>query len=145
MEEIKTVNLYIDTSVRGPRKINGAYGFVLETSTAAGPATFTKVTKLDETTEHQSLCKAIREALQRIKKPCRVVVHTQSEYIVAAIKFWLQTWKDSDWLNAKGKEVADADSWQEIASRYEIELDAVIDITHQYKEWLCSETKRAAK
>lgn len=145
MEEIKTVNLYIDTSVRGPQRKKGAYGFILETITAEGPATLSKITKLEETTEHQSLCLAIREALQRIKKPCQVVVHTQSEYIVAAIKFWLQTWKYSDWLNAKGKEVADADSWQEIASRYEIELDAVIDITHQYKEWLCSETKRAAK
>lgn len=145
MEEIKTVNLYIDTSVRGPRRKRGAYGFVLETITAKGPATCTKVTKLEETTEHQSLCLAIREALQRIKKPCRVVVHTQSEYTIAAIKFWLQTWKDSNWINGKGKEVADAESWQEIASRYEIELDAVSDNTHQYREWLRSETERAAK
>lgn len=145
MEEIKIVNLYIDTSVRGPRKKKGAYGFVLETVTAAGPVTLTKITKLEQTTEHQSLCMAIREALQRIKKPCRVVVHTQSEYTIAAIKFWLQTWKDADWKNKKGVEVADAESWQEIAGRNEIELDAVSDNSHQYREWLRAETDRAAK
>ena len=38
----KEVRLYIETSIRGPRRRTGAYAYVLEYRSAAGPVTLTE-------------------------------------------------------------------------------------------------------
>lgn len=144
--ELKEVNLYIDTSIRGPKRKVGAYGYVLEYKAAQGPVTRTKVEKTEyETTEHQSLCKALLAALKRINTQCRLNIYTDSKHIGDVFSnHWLSEWYYNGWQTKKNTPVVNAELWKEI---YEIikNLDVQVKVKedHTYKEWLRREVEAA--
>lgn len=146
MEELKTVNLYIDTSIRGAVRKAGAYGYVLERQTNAGPATFTMVKRLEETTEKQSLCVAIKDALGHLRQQCFIYVYTDSPYIKSVFeRGWLQYWKENEWKNKKGLPVADADKWMEVADLlvgHQIRVEH--GASHEYRMYLQREVAAVA-
>lgn len=144
--ELKEVNLYIDTSVRGPKRKAGAYGYILEYQAAAGAVTRTKVEKTEyETTENQSLCRALAEALKRINTTCRLVIYTDSEYIASVFSNnWLSEWYCNGWQTKKNTPVANVEVWKEIWEEVK-NLDVRIKLKedHSYKEWLRREVEAA--
>lgn len=139
MVELKEVNLYIDTSIRGPKRKAGVYGYVLEYKAAQGPVTRTKVEKTEyETTEHQSLCRALLEALKRINTQCRLVIYTDCEYIGSVFsKHWLFEWYYNGWQTKKNTPVVNAELWEEIAEIVRhLDVQVKVKEDHTYKEWL---------
>lgn len=64
------------------------------------------------------------EALNALKKPARVRLHTDSKYVQNGITAWIHNWKKRGWKTADNKPVANADLWQALeaaASRHEVE------------------------
>ncbi len=57
---------------------------------------------------------AAAEALETLKRPCRVVVNTDSEYLRNGITRWHTGWVRKGWKNAKGEPVANMDLWRRI-------------------------------
>ena len=53
-------------------------------------------------------------ALETLKRPCRVVVHTDSEYLRNGITRWHTGWVRKGWRNAAGDPVANMDLWRRI-------------------------------
>lgn len=146
MGELKDVNLYIETSIRGPRRRPGAYAYVLEYKAAAGVATYTASKALESTTEHQSLGFAIRAAAGHLKR-CNLTIHTSSSYIKSVFDTWLDNWIQNDFRNAKGAPVADAEVWKEIAEKLNGNpVQAVVTTEHTYRDWMLREVdSRAAQ
>ncbi|MFI6576025.1 ribonuclease HI [Nocardiopsis sp. NPDC050513] len=75
------------------------------------------------TNNRMELMAAIR-ALESLKRPLPVVVHTDSSYVRNGITSWLANWKRRGWRTADRKPVKNVDLWQrldEVASRYEVE------------------------
>lgn len=143
--ELKAVNLYIDTSARGPRIRAGAYGYVLERKTAAGPATLTDVKRLEETTEHQSLLTALLAALGHIKQPCLLTVFTECGYMSDVLTKWLWEWKKNDWHRARNQPLKNADEWKKVAallSNHEVVVE--LSAEHEYKIYLRREVDAVA-
>ena len=144
--ELKEVNLYIDTSIRGPKRKAGAYGYVLEYKAAQGPVTRTKVEKTEyETTEHQSLCRALLEALKRINTQCRLVIYTDCEYIGSVFSnHWISEWYYNGWQTKKNTSVANAELWKEIEEIVRhLDVQVKVKEDHTYKEWLRREVEAA--
>lgn len=54
------------------------------------------------------------EALNSLKRPCQVVLHTDSTYVRSGITEWLKNWKRNNWKTAARKPVKNADLWQEL-------------------------------
>jgi ribonuclease HI len=54
----------------------------------------------DTTNNRMELMAAIR-ALEILKKPCRVVLHTDSQYVVRGITEWIDNWKRQNWQKVK--------------------------------------------
>ncbi len=143
--ELKEVNLYIDTSIRGPKRKVGAYGYVLEYNAAAGPVTRTKVEKTEyETTEHQSLCRALLEAIKRINTQCRLNIYTESDYISSVFSnHWLSEWYYNGWQTKKNTPVANAELWEEICEIIRhLDVQVKLKEDHSYKEWLRREVEK---
>jgi ribonuclease HI len=69
------------------------------------------------TNNRMELTAAIR-ALQALKKPCRVTLHTDSIYVRDGITKWIHGWRRNGWRTADRKPVKNAELWQEL-------LDAV--------------------
>ncbi|TFL13323.1 ribonuclease HI [Pusillimonas caeni] len=67
-----------------------------------------------DTTNNRMELLAVIEALKALKRPCHVVVHTDSQYVQKGMTQWLVNWKRRDWRTADKKPVKNADLWQEL-------------------------------
>ena len=68
----------------------------------------------DTTNNRMELTAAI-EALRALKSPCRVEIHTDSEYLQNGITKWIHGWRKNGWKTAARKPVKNADLWQALA------------------------------
>ena len=88
----------------------GGWGAVLswggEERTLAGGAT--------ETTNNRMELMAAIKALESLKRPCRVVLHTDSVYLKDGITDWIRRWKNNGWRTAARKPVKNVDLWQQL-------------------------------
>ncbi len=66
------------------------------------------------TTNNRMELTAAAAALEALKRPCRVTLHTDSEYLRLGITRWRDGWVRRNWRNAKGDPVANYDLWQRI-------------------------------
>jgi ribonuclease HI len=58
-------------------------------------------------------------ALEQLKEPCKVSLHTDSQYIVNAInQGWLKNWKARGWKRKEG-ELKNPDLWQRLSALLE--------------------------
>jgi ribonuclease HI len=66
------------------------------------------------TTNNRMELTAAAEALESLKWPCRVVLHTDSEYLRNGITRWHSGWVRKNWRTASGDPVANMDLWRRI-------------------------------
>ncbi len=66
------------------------------------------------TTNNRMELTAAAAALESLKRPCSVVLHTDSEYLRNGITRWHQGWVRKGWRNAAGDPVANMDLWRRI-------------------------------
>jgi ribonuclease HI len=67
----------------------------------------------DTTNNRMELMAAIA-ALEALKRPCRVRLHTDSRYLKDGITQWIHDWKRRDWKTADKKPVKNVDLWQRL-------------------------------
>jgi ribonuclease HI len=75
------------------------------------------------TTNNRMELMAALMALDTLKRPCHVALHTDSQYLREGITTWLHNWKRNGWKTAAKKPVKNADLWQrldEASQRHEI-------------------------
>ncbi len=53
-------------------------------------------------------------ALNALKEPCKVRLHTDSTYLRDGISGWIEAWKRNGWKTAARKPVKNADLWQQL-------------------------------
>ncbi len=53
-------------------------------------------------------------ALETLKRPCAVQLHTDSQYLRQGITEWINRWKRNGWRTADRKPVKNADLWQRL-------------------------------
>jgi ribonuclease HI len=76
------------------------------------------------TTNNRMELTAAIEGLGALKRPCRVRLYTDSQYLRDGIMRWLLQWKARGWRTADKKPVKNIDLWQrldEAAAPHEIE------------------------
>ncbi len=67
------------------------------------------------TTNNRMELRAVIQAFRALKRPCRVVVTTDSRYIVDAfVKGWLKSWQKNGWRTAAKEPVKNEDWWREL-------------------------------
>ena len=64
------------------------------------------------TTNNRMELMAAIEALNALKKPCRVELHTDSVYVRDGITKWIHGWRRNGWRTADKKPVKNAELWQ---------------------------------
>jgi ribonuclease HI len=101
--------IYTDGACRG-NPGRGGWGAVLrykgheKTLYGAEPLT---------TNNRMELMAAIR-AIESLKRPCRVRLTTDSQYVQKGITEWMANWKRNGWKTAAKKPVKNADLWQRL-------------------------------
>jgi ribonuclease HI len=75
------------------------------------------------TTNNRMELMAAIMALETLKRPCEVDLHTDSQYLRQGITDWLRGWKRNSWRTADRKPVKNVDLWQRLdaaASRHTV-------------------------
>ena len=65
-----------------------------------------------DTTNNRMELQAAISALEALKRPCRVVLNTDSQYVKGGITGWISGWKRNGWKTADKKPVKNIDLWQ---------------------------------
>lgn len=66
------------------------------------------------TTNNRMELLAAISALEALKRPCSVDLHTDSQYLRQGITSWIEGWKRNGWRTADRKPVKNADLWQRL-------------------------------
>jgi ribonuclease HI len=66
------------------------------------------------TTNNRMELTAAISALEALKRPVSVELHTDSQYLRQGITAWIERWKANGWRTADGKEVKNVDLWQRL-------------------------------
>jgi ribonuclease HI len=66
------------------------------------------------TTNNRMEMMAAIKALEALKRPCKVELHTDSQYLRQGITEWLAGWKARGWRTADKKPVKNEDLWREL-------------------------------
>lgn len=138
------VNLYIETTIKGPAIRSAAGMYVLEFIKKNGePETRNEVIYHERTRENELVLELIISAFKRLQKPCSVLVNTECQHVLNVLNnMWLPHWEKAGWINAKGKEVAHKELWQQYLQLQEPHLVNITDEQHSYKEIYMAEMLR---
>ena len=79
------------------------------------------------TTNNRMELTAVIEALTALKRPCRVTLYLDSEYVRKGITEWIHGWKARGWRTAAKQPVKNVDLWQK--------LDAVVAGSEHKIDW----------
>ena len=76
------------------------------------------------TTNNRMELMGVIRALEALRRPSQVRVHTDSQYVQLGISRWIHDWKRRGWRTADKKPVKNEDLWRELdelAGRHDIE------------------------
>ena len=119
MTQDKTVSLYTDGACKGnPGK--GGWGVLMrygshEKELFGGEA---------HTTNNRMELTAIIQGLAALKRPCAVVIYTDSQYVKNGMEKWIHGWKKNGWKTASKQPVKNEDLWQpldRLAAQHQIQ------------------------
>ncbi|HEY2185011.1 MAG TPA: ribonuclease HI [Xanthobacteraceae bacterium] len=66
------------------------------------------------TTNNRMELMAAIAALEALKRPCLVDIHTDSEYLRKGVTTWIHQWKHNGWRTAEKRPVKNSDLWQRL-------------------------------
>lgn len=140
-ETMQTVDIYVGTSIRGAGRGDGKVCYVMSTKMrdCTVHESHPSMAAYDDATEARLVLYACRDAIQRLKYACRVVIHTECGYIISAITLrWPWDWRKNGWKTSRGNDPKDSVLWADILNAIEEnghELTAEED-RHDYLEWM---------
>ncbi|HHN8305253.1 ribonuclease HI [Morganella morganii] len=86
-------------------------------------------------------------ALETLKRPCDIVLTTDSQYVRQGITQWIHNWKRRGWRKADKSQVVNVDLWQRLdaaITRHQIDWQWVKGHAGHPENERCDELARAA-
>jgi ribonuclease HI len=106
---VGTVTIHTDGACSG-NPGPGGWGAILE----SGDKTRELSGAEGHTTNNRMEMMAAISALEALKRPCTVDLHTDSQYLKDGITKWITNWKRNGWRTADKKPVKNIDLWQRL-------------------------------
>lgn len=66
------------------------------------------------TTNNRMELMAVIQALEALKKPCKISLYSDSKYVLGGITEWMENWKKRNWKTASKKPVQNVELWQRL-------------------------------
>ena len=98
-----------------------------------------------QTTNNRMELLAAIEALKKLKEPCRVILYSDSAYLVNGMVQWIDKWRVNGWKTASKKRVENRELWEsliELSAKHEIEWRKVAGHSGQPENERCDSIAR---
>ena len=119
---MNTVEIYTDGACKG-NPGPGGWGVLLK----SGSTEKELFGGERETTNNRMEMLAVIMALEALKRPCHVILHADSQYVLKGMTEWLAGWKAKGWKTASRQPVKNVDLWQR--------LDALVSSAGHRIDW----------
>ncbi len=106
---MNTVEIYTDGACKG-NPGPGGWGVLLK----SGSTEKELFGGERETTNNRMEMLAVIMALEALKRPCHVILHADSQYVLKGMTEWLAGWKARGWKTASKQPVKNVDLWQRL-------------------------------
>lgn len=133
------VNIYIETSRRGPSKGSGKYMYLIEfiSKKTGEPITRDGMEAFEETRENELALKAIIAAGKRLTKPCHIRIFTGCNHVLSTThNSWHIQWQKNGWKKSDGREIKNAALWEELVAVMEPHAVTYTKDEHSYRKWM---------
>ncbi|MDO4290594.1 MAG: ribonuclease HI [Eggerthellaceae bacterium] len=112
---MQQVTIFTDGSARG-NPGPGGYGAVLQFRDKAGELHELELSQgYERTTNNRMELLGVITALEALKRPCSVVIYSDSQYVVNAFnQHWVDGWLKRGWKNAQKQPVKNVDLWKRL-------------------------------
>ena len=134
------VTIYIETDMKGPARRNGAGAWLVEYIKQNGepetrPVNQTdSVMYLENTTENALTLELLLDAFSILTKSCSVRVNTRCEHVLNTTQnYWLEQWAKNGWHKSNGKQVANAELWEQVYEYMQIHEVLFEDSENSYR------------
>jgi len=107
--ELSQVDIFTDGACRGNPGPGGWAAILRYRSTEKELSGFAA-----ETTNNRMEMTAAIEGLEALKRPCRVRLYSDSQYLRDGITKWINEWKRRGWRTAGKQPVKNIDLWQRL-------------------------------
>jgi len=67
-----------------------------------------------ETTNNRMELMAVIQALESLKRECKIKLTSDSQYVLKGINEWMENWKKRGWKTSAKKPVKNVDLWQRL-------------------------------
>jgi ribonuclease HI len=119
---MNTIDIYTDGACKG-NPGPGGWGVLLksggtEKELFGGEA---------DTTNNRMEMMAVIQALEALKRPCKVNLYLDSKYVLQGITEWIHGWKARGWRTASKEPVKNVELWQR--------LDAIVSTGGHEIDW----------
>lgn len=140
------VDIYIHSTIKGPKQKDGVIAFVLEAELPDGrKATKSYFFQIEGFSKQRSWLKAVAIALEKVKEGNEAVISGNSAYLADGFMN-LTKWKENGWKRSNGKEVKNADLWEQIFDLQKSRKARFLSNgDHIYSSWLPWEAEKRAK
>ena len=118
-EEKPFVEIYADGACSGNPGVGG-YGAILRSGEKEKELSGCE----EMTTNNRMELRGVISALEALKKPCRVRIITDSNYVVKGMNEWINEWRRKNWKTTQKKDVLNRDLWErllKVSEPHEIE------------------------
>lgn len=110
-DEIKQVLIYTDGACEPNPGGPGGYGIVLEYKGKRKEISG----GFRSTTNNRMEIYAAIKALESLREPCHVILHSDSQYLVNAInEGWVTRWKEKNWWRTSQERAVNVDLWEKL-------------------------------
>ena len=106
---MKTVEIFTDGACKG-NPGPGGWGVLLRMGSHEKEMAGAE----KQTTNNRMEMTAAIRALEALREPCEVLLHTDSKYVIDGITKWIHGWKKKGWKNAAKKPVVNEDLWRQL-------------------------------
>lgn len=141
---MQKVDVFIQTTAKGPAiKKHTEYMYVLKIVINGKEFIRNGKGTLENVTENQATLQAIIHALMRFHENCEIRINTSCEHVLNSCRnAWPQQWEKAGWTKANGKEVKNADLWQQYLNVSRGHVISWSDEPHDFTKWMEYELKK---
>lgn len=100
-----------------------------------------------DTTNNRMELMAVIKSLEALKRPCEIILTTDSKYVLDGITKWIFNWKKNNWKKSDNKPVLNADLWQqldELSKNHKIKWNWIKGHSGHIENERCDELARLA-
>jgi len=114
------VDVYTDGAAV-PNPGQGGWAAILRTELSSGEIVEKEISGcVSSTTNNRMELMAAIKALNALKKPCNVILYSDSMYLCNGVSKWLSEWKSRNWQSMSGKEIENSDLWNQLDTLQEL-------------------------